>query len=382
MLQLNDLWQAALGQLQNQMTQATFDTHVARTRALALDGDRLTVGTTARLSPEWLNGRLNSTITRTVSGVAGRQIEVVFVLANSETGPAAWPDGLEQATADLPEAIRGELLTPGERVAQADYLAAYFKRGGTGYGPVAHYTSFFWMQILGDAFLLWKYLDSLDKRPLEGIGPNYWSPVFEDFFFSDLAKSLNHRNPEYIMGEPRECNRSRVCRLDKGQPLAGPHECCWSTRYERIWHKPLSGDGQQIKCMRWAEGLLEKLRSHHLVRVEIDRPSARKPRLQIWRMLPLLTPYQHETHLVTDTIQAQHKGWIKRYGEKFGLDPRDPWTDWKQIAEPETVLLMPGYRLYETGDNYDQNQKRHDFVANAVTNPNYLPCMGDNQDSS
>jgi chromosomal replication initiator protein len=81
----NEIWHAALGELQLQMTKATYDTWVRPTRALAYDptsgnGGALTVGVHSPYAKEWLENRLDTTIRRTVTGIIGQSTEVRYVI--------------------------------------------------------------------------------------------------------------------------------------------------------------------------------------------------------------------------------------------------------------------------------------------------------------
>ncbi len=73
-------WQAALGQLQLQMTQATFDTWVKDTRVVSQDKHKLILGTKSAFAKDWLENRLFVTINRTVSSLLGHPVEIQFVV--------------------------------------------------------------------------------------------------------------------------------------------------------------------------------------------------------------------------------------------------------------------------------------------------------------
>ena len=65
------VWDGALGQLQMQMTQATFDTWVKDTHVVSLDSQKLVVGTKSAFAKDWLENRLFTTINRTVTNLLG-----------------------------------------------------------------------------------------------------------------------------------------------------------------------------------------------------------------------------------------------------------------------------------------------------------------------
>jgi len=85
------VWQAALGELQLQMTKATFDTWVKPTFALAFDAESnvLVVGVRNAYAKQWLENRLYGMIERTLNHVLGRAAEIRFVLKTREEGDDA-----------------------------------------------------------------------------------------------------------------------------------------------------------------------------------------------------------------------------------------------------------------------------------------------------
>ncbi|MEW5956949.1 MAG: chromosomal replication initiator protein DnaA [Chloroflexota bacterium] len=76
----DQIWQAALGQLQLQMTQATFDTWVKDTRLVSREQDRLVVGAKNAFAKDWLENRLFATINRTVNSILGYPVDIHFVV--------------------------------------------------------------------------------------------------------------------------------------------------------------------------------------------------------------------------------------------------------------------------------------------------------------
>ncbi len=93
------VWQAALGELQLQMTKATFDTWVKPTFALSFDAERsiLLVGVRNAYAKQWLENRLYGMIERTLNHVLGHPVEIRFVMKSRDDGedandPTARPD--------------------------------------------------------------------------------------------------------------------------------------------------------------------------------------------------------------------------------------------------------------------------------------------------
>lgn len=76
-----DIWHAVLGELQLQMTRATFDQWLRQTRVRGWDGEgdtTLVVGARTPYAKEWLENRLQTTIQRTVAGIVGHSVTVRY----------------------------------------------------------------------------------------------------------------------------------------------------------------------------------------------------------------------------------------------------------------------------------------------------------------
>jgi chromosomal replication initiator protein len=93
------LWQAVLGELQLQMTRATFDTWLRGSRVIACKDGALTVYVRHAYAVDWLQNRLLSVIRRTLARRAGSEMEVMFTAVAPEQ---------EQALTLVPEIIPEE----------------------------------------------------------------------------------------------------------------------------------------------------------------------------------------------------------------------------------------------------------------------------------
>ena len=67
-------WKATLGELEMQMTKATFNTWLKDARLLACDEQEYVVGVRNDYAKDWLENRLEETITRTLSTIAGNEV--------------------------------------------------------------------------------------------------------------------------------------------------------------------------------------------------------------------------------------------------------------------------------------------------------------------
>jgi chromosomal replication initiator protein len=83
-MKTDEIWQAALGELQMEMTRATFETWVKPTSLLSYEDGRFVIAVPNAYAQEWLQNRLLSTVKRVLTGITGRSVEVKFVVWNKE----------------------------------------------------------------------------------------------------------------------------------------------------------------------------------------------------------------------------------------------------------------------------------------------------------
>ncbi|MBN1815356.1 MAG: hypothetical protein JXA14_26225 [Anaerolineae bacterium] len=76
------LWFRVLGELQLQMTQATYDAWLRGTDVVRADNHTLTVTVKSGYAKDWLENRLQSTIARTLARLAGAETAVEFVVGD------------------------------------------------------------------------------------------------------------------------------------------------------------------------------------------------------------------------------------------------------------------------------------------------------------
>jgi chromosomal replication initiator protein len=81
------VWQAALGELELQMTRATFNTWIKPVSAVSWDRDTFVLGTPNGYIKDWLENRLYAPIQRTLSGILDQQkLDVQFIVWAEEHG--------------------------------------------------------------------------------------------------------------------------------------------------------------------------------------------------------------------------------------------------------------------------------------------------------
>ncbi len=101
----NEVWQAALGELQLQMTRETFNTWLKPTWGISFEDGTLIVGVENGYVKEWLSNRLLTTIQRTVTNIIGRTAEVKFIVWSKKN-----------VKSDQPQLLNG--LDPGPQSVQ------------------------------------------------------------------------------------------------------------------------------------------------------------------------------------------------------------------------------------------------------------------------
>jgi chromosomal replication initiator protein len=92
----NQAWQTALAQLEMEMPKASFDTWVRDTHVVSYEEGVLTIGVRNAYARDWLESRLESTVSRLLIGILNRRVKVVFIVSQeesiSETTESAEPE--------------------------------------------------------------------------------------------------------------------------------------------------------------------------------------------------------------------------------------------------------------------------------------------------
>lgn len=86
-MKLDHVWSAALGELQLQVTQATFDTWLRDSRLLKYEDGTFVIGVKNGYAKDWLEHRLLAIIKRTLARQTGKTVAVQFVVWSEETQP-------------------------------------------------------------------------------------------------------------------------------------------------------------------------------------------------------------------------------------------------------------------------------------------------------
>ncbi len=92
-------WQAALGQLQMEMPKAAFDTWVRDAEYISYEDGSFVIGVQNAYARDWLQSRLSSTVTRLLTGIMNRTVEVHFIVWQKEAEELQIADYEEPAEA-------------------------------------------------------------------------------------------------------------------------------------------------------------------------------------------------------------------------------------------------------------------------------------------
>jgi len=130
------VWSATLGELQLQMTQATFDTWLRDSRLLKYEDGTFVVGVQSGYAKDWLEHRLLATIKRTLARQTGKTVEVKFIVWSENPqqqksvsllnlpAPAADPNSAPPPANLNPRYIFDSFVVgPGNRLAHAASVA-------------------------------------------------------------------------------------------------------------------------------------------------------------------------------------------------------------------------------------------------------------------
>ena len=114
-MEADKIWQAALGELQLQVSRANYDTWLKDTRGLDYANGTFTVAVPTAFIAEWLKSRLHSVVCRIVQAITGQTVEVQFqvqaVNRPNQVKAGLMPDGGTSLKTREP-AVKASFLNP------------------------------------------------------------------------------------------------------------------------------------------------------------------------------------------------------------------------------------------------------------------------------
>jgi chromosomal replication initiator protein len=221
-MQPEQIWQAALGQLQMEIPKGTFDTWVRGTTLLTHEDGSYVVGVGNAYAKDWLENRLSAAVRRTLTGIVGRTVEVRFVVWPSAGHGAGLVEPPEPAEAvALPEAyaplnastlnpkykFETFVVGPSNRLAHAASLAAA-ENPAKAYNPLFIYGGVG----LGKTHLLQAVGNACRIR---GLSVLY---VSSEEFTNDLVNAIRYHTTENFRDKYRSID---VLLIDDIQFIAG-----------------------------------------------------------------------------------------------------------------------------------------------------------------
>ena len=251
----NEAWKATLGELELQMTRATFNTWLKETQLVSHNGDVFVVGVRNDYAKDWLENRLHDTILRTLVDVVGDGAKLRFIVmvdgetavppTTTETEPIAHSNGnskkrkSESKTTATPVNINGTLnrqntfstfvVGASNRLAHAAALSVA-ENPGDAYNPLFIY---------GGVGLGKTHLLHAIGRKCRDSGYNV-AYISSETFTNDLIQSIRNKQMEQFRQRYRTPD---VLMIDDIQFIAGKE----STQ-EELFHtfNELHNQGKQL----------------------------------------------------------------------------------------------------------------------------------------
>lgn len=363
---LEQLWESALKQCQNQMTRATFDAWLLGTTLRSAENGLYLIEVKSDLARDWLEHRLCTSIQRVLSDLVGQETTLQFVVAEAElpaqpedlptVDPLTIPrngSGSEPASGNLTPDPNSPLQPEVHPASELDFEYLWRK---TGFTQVPDYAIRFWRIHLGRAFDLWEFLVSQDQRDVKLMQKKeipYWTP----------PRRYTYRSLSSLLGCGRKTLTGRlvpcwVFETQKEQSDNAEGICCGKYPF----HQMRINEQGEPECLHWLEGVLERLYREGLLAVERvqhpGKPRSHELRLQAWRLLPLLAPSQ-VTEFKSEADKERHRAWLEKHGHHVGLDV----TTWERLKGETLVTSLPNYTWgRELTDVYQNNPLQEEEV--------------------
>lgn len=312
-------WQAALKEIQLQMSPATFNTWLKSSRVGSLDGACLVVVVQHAAAVPWLQNRLLPVIQRALDRhTPGLEVRFDALLPppgdaselgeSGASGEPGEPGASGTSTGECPDnlSLQDVLATT------IEFIADPGEKGG--WHPTARYATLFWQPYLGPvAWSVYNLVRSDDTRTAKLL----WTPFFH-YEVSYLARLA-------APGRTGRGNRSAIVGRWHRRPCpsTGETKTTWSPgAFDRLelagvahvrWH---NGDG---RWRPWQPGGAQECRERARTGHE----------LSVVTWLPYLTPA--EVACLPDELQGKHQRYLR--DRDFDVD------EWRRLALPTLAGL-------------------------------------------
>jgi chromosomal replication initiator protein len=223
-MKADEIWQAALGELQLQLTKATFDTWLKNTCAVSYEDGTFVVAVENAFARDWLYNRLMSVVKRTLCTITHSTIELRFVVrSQSQAAPSLsrslWSEAPGESRAERKPSTPAPItlnrryvfdsfiVGSGNRLAHAASVAVA-ERPATAYNPLFIYGGVG----LGKTHLLHAIGHSCIERGLKVLY------VTSEQFTNDLISSIRRQSTSAFRSKYRTLD---VLLVDDIQFIAG-----------------------------------------------------------------------------------------------------------------------------------------------------------------
>jgi len=95
-MKADQAWQSTLGRLQMEMPKAAYDTWVSTAEFISYEDGSFIIGVENAYARDWLQDRLSSTVTRILTGMMNRTVEVNFVVWQSQNSTPETKEFLDE----------------------------------------------------------------------------------------------------------------------------------------------------------------------------------------------------------------------------------------------------------------------------------------------
>ncbi len=327
------LWNQALGELELQMTRATFDTWLRNTQGIDISDGKLHVAVLNTYAVEWLNNRLASVVARTVNRLAGQEIPIEYIVqepgapaiaaAKPTTAPSQPTPEQPDDTAETLRRLLEQITDPAAR----EVIEGQIARLAGGAGAAPEQPTYSWIQKYGGIDpKTWGYTQ------VANYAYKFWQPVMNRqiraTFSVYLVVRSAYKSADGEWTTPKlwaieELARAAGCGR---QSITGVSRRCAEDAQGAVLVHPEDLDGNQAEKAVWMAyrpGALDVLHDYGLATVDI-RGSGRHTTywISVKVSLPLLSPGQAAT--LPASLQAEHS--------KFLEEHDIPAEDWKMVV--------------------------------------------------
>ena len=81
---IEELWNAVLNNVQTKISKPSFDTWLKSTKAVALEGNTLTIAVPSEFAKDWLENQYTGLISDVIEEITGSKLQIKFILETDE----------------------------------------------------------------------------------------------------------------------------------------------------------------------------------------------------------------------------------------------------------------------------------------------------------